>query len=317
MTQARSLGSTLLALALALAALALTAAFLHPAAQPQQRQKTVLRIATTTSVDSTGLLDALKREFELLHPDVEVTWVAVGTGQALQMAMRGDADMVITHDRPSEEQFISQGYGVHAVTFACNDFVILGPPDDPAGVRGARSAAEAFRLIALAGEQGRAVFVSRGDKSGTHLRELRLWSQAGVNATGRPWYWETGQGMAQTLMVTDQLRNAYTLSDGSTYLVFRDKLSLTVLFQGDPQLVNTYRAILVNSTRFPWVHHDAAYKFVKFLVSPRGQALIGSYTKGGAKLFNPCFGNTSRLGVADPYEEEQVAWWMEQLQRDP
>jgi len=316
MKQAGAKRLTLVAFLLVALALA-GAAYFYFTNQPQAKQKTVLRIATTTSVDATGLLDALKKEFESTYPDINVTWVAVGTGQALQIAMRGDADMVITHDRPSEEQFIKQGYGVHGISFAYNDFVILGPPNDPAGIKDAKSAAEAFRLIALAGEQGRAVFVSRGDKSGTNLRELRLWEQAGVNATGRPWYKETGQGMAQTLMVTDQLRNAYTLSDRSTYLAFKDKLSLAVLFQGDPALLNIYRATLVNSTRFPWVHYDAAYKFVKFLISPRGQALIGSYTKGGAKLFNTCFGNVSKLGIVDPYEEEQIAWWREQLQKDP
>ncbi len=300
-------------LALALVA----AAVFYTARQSQPKGKTILRIATTTSLDATGLLDALKREFEKTHPDINVTWVAVGTGQALQIAARGDADMTLTHDRPLEDQFIEQGYGLHAISFACNDFVVLGPPGDPAGVRKARSVVEAFKLIAEAGRQGKAVFVSRGDRSGTNLKELRIWAKAGIDPRGQPWYKETGQGMAQTLMVADQLGNAYTLSDRSTYLAFKHRLSLVILFEGDPELLNIYRAMLVNNTRFPWVRYDAAYKFVKFLVSPEGQAIIGNYTKGGVRLFKACFGNVTKLGINDPYEEQQIAWWKEQLRKDP
>ncbi|QOJ79098.1 extracellular solute-binding protein [Infirmifilum lucidum] len=298
-------------------ALIVAASALYVLQQGQPRGKATLRIATTTSLDATGLLDALKREFESMYPDINVTWVAVGTGQAIEIAKRGDADLVLTHDRPLEDQFIIEGYGLHAASFAYNDFAVLGPSDDPAGVRGAKSVVEAFRLIAEAGKQGKAVFVSRGDRSGTHLKELRIWKKAGVDVAGQPWYKETGQGMSQTLMVADQLKNAYTLSDRSTYTAFKDKLSLKVVFEGDPELLNIYRATLVNKTRFPWVNYDAAYKFVKFIVSPKGQALIGNYSKGGAKLFVACFGNLAKLGVNDPYEEQQVAWWREQLQEDP
>jgi len=291
------------------AALLLSAfALLHPAPSGGK----ILRIATTTSLDATGLLDALKSEFERRNPGVNVTWVAVGTGQALEIARRGDADLVLTHDRPLEDEFIRQGYGVHGVSFACNEFVVVGPPEDPAGVSQARDVVEAFRRVAEAGDRGLAVFVSRGDRSGTHLRELRIWDEAGVNPRGRPWYRETGQGMSQTLVVADQLR-AYTLVDAGTFAKFKERVGLRVLFRGDTRLLNVYRAILVNPERFPWVNHQLAFEFVRFLVSPEGQRIIAEYEVGGVKLFQACFGGLSELGVHDPYEEEQVAYWLSQL----
>lgn len=280
-----------------------------PGVQAQQPGKRVtLRIATTTSMDATGLLDAVKKRFEAKYPWINVTWVAVGTGQAIEIAKRGDADLVIVHNRDLENQFIAQGYGVHGITFAYNDFVLLGPPEDPAGVSGAGSAVEAFKKIYEAGVAGKAVFVSRGDKSGTHLRELSIWNQAGLKPQGQAWYKETGQGMSQTLMVADQL-NAYTLSDRSTYLAFKDKIHLVILHQGDPLYLNLYRAIPVNPEKFPHVHYNESLLFVKFLVSPEGQYLIGTYQRGGAKLFNVCFGNLTKLGIYDPYEEEQVKFY--------
>ncbi|MEZ0346347.1 MAG: substrate-binding domain-containing protein [Infirmifilum sp.] len=314
-TGLRSKKTYLIIIAIAIvAALLIMLPLFNPSKPPE---KVTLRIATTTSLDATGLLNAVKQRFEAKYPNINVTWVAVGTGQALEIGKRGDADLVITHDRPLEEQFISQGYGVHGISFAYNDFVVLGPPDDPAGVRGSKSVVEAFTRIAEAGKQGKAVFVSRGDKSGTNLRELRIWDKAKIDPKGQPWYKETGQGMSQTLMVTDQLKSAYTLSDRSTYLAFRNRLSLVIVFEGDPYLINVYRATIINQTRFPWVHYDAAVKFVKFLISPEGQSLISSYQKDGTKLFNVCFGNLTALGINDPYEQQQVAYWKEQLQKDP
>ena len=285
---------------------------------PTPRKQVVLRIATTTSLDATGLLDAIKKRFESKYPWINVTWVAVGTGQAIEIGKRGDADLVIAHNRDLENKFISEGFGVHGITFAYNDFVLLGPPEDPARVKEAKGAIEAFKAIFQAAEQGKAVFVSRGDKSGTHLRELLLWSQAGVKPAGKSWYKETGQGMAQTLMVADQL-GAYTLSDRSTYLAFKDKIHLVILNEGDPLYLNLYRAILVNPKKFPNVHYNESLLFVSFLVSPEGQEIIGTYTKGGAKLFNICFGNLTKLGIYDPYEYDeeagQVRFYRELLSR--
>jgi tungstate transport system substrate-binding protein len=289
-----------------------------PPGGAQAKQRVVLRIATTTSLDATGLLDAVKKSFEAKYPWIEVTWVSVGTGQAIEIGRRGDADMLIVHNRELENQFISEGYGVHGITFAYNDFVLLGPPEDPAGVKGAKGAVEAFKAIFQAAERGKAVFVSRGDKSGTNLRELLLWSQAGVKPAGKPWYKETGQGMAQTLMVADQL-GAYTLCDRSTFLAFKDKIHLAILNEGDPLYLNLYRAIPVNPKRLPNVHYNESLLFVSFLVSPEGQRVIGTYAKNGAKMFNVCFGNLTRLGIYDPYEYDeesgQVKFYRELLAR--
>lgn len=281
-------------------------------ASSQIGEKVILRIATTTSLDATGLLDAIKSRFEQENPNVNVTWVAVGTGQAIAIGKRGDADMVIVHNRQLEDQFIKEGYGVHGVTFAWNDFVILGPKDDPADVNSSKDAVEAFKRIYGAGEAGRAVFVSRGDGSGTNLREIDLWRAAGLNATGKGWYIESGQGMGQTLTMANEKR-AYTLSDRSTFLSMSKVLSIKILFEGDPTLINLYRAILVNPQKFPNVKYDAAEKYVMFLVSGEGQNLIGNYSRGGYRLFNPAFGRLKQLGFNDPYEDEQVKYWAGKL----
>ena len=278
----------------------------QPVKPPTTGTPVVLRIATTTSLDATGLLDAVKKSFQAKYPWINVTWVAVGTGQAVEIGKRGDADLIIVHNRDLENQFIAQGYGVHGITFAYNDFVLLGPPDDPAGIRGATGAVDAFKKIYAAAESGKTVFVSRGDKSGTNLRELEIWSLTGLDPKGKPWYKETGQGMAQTLMVADQL-NAYTLSDRSTFLAFKDKIHLVILNEGDPKYLNLYRAILLNPQKYPHVHYNESLLYVTFLVSPEGQNLIGTYTKGGAKLFNVCFGNLTNLGVYDPYEYDAIS----------
>lgn len=279
---------------------------------PRTAGRITLRIATTTSIDASGLLDALKREFESRHPEIEVVWVAVGTGQALEMARRGDVDLVITHDRELEDKFISEGYGILGVTFACNEFYIVGPPEDQAGVSSAGSAAEAFSRIYSAGEAGRTRFVSRGDKSGTHLKELSLWARAGLDPEGKPWYIETGQGMAQTLLIAGQLR-AYTLCDSSTYAALAGRTDLRVLYRGDPLLKNFYRVILVSPEKFPWVSYGAAHEFVKFMVSSEGQRVIGEHRRGEAKLFEACFGRPEVLEVGGPYEREQTEYWMRQL----
>lgn len=270
--------------------------------------RSLLKIATTTSLDASGLLDFLKAEFESEHPGIEVVWIAAGTGQAIEIAKRGDVDLVITHDRELEDEFISEGYGVHGVTFACNEYYIVGPREDPAGVSSAASSVDAFTRIFYSGESGKAFFVSRGDRSGTHMRELSLWYRAGLNPAGKAWYRETGQGMAQTLLVADQL-GAYTLCDSATFLSFRGRVSLEVLFKGDPELKNFYRVILVNPEKFPWVNYEAAREFVKFIVSQKGQRMISEYRKGGVQLFEGCFGARSVLEAGGVYEQEQVNYW--------
>jgi len=276
----------------------------------------ILRIATTTSLNDTGLLDAIKAQFEAENPYINVTWVAVGTGQAIEIGRRGDVDLVLVHSRSLEAQFINGSYGVHGITWAYNDYIIAGPQGDPANTSSAVNAIEAFNEIYDAGSLGRALFISRGDGSGTNTKEIDLWKKAGVNATGKDWYLESGQGMATTLRMANQ-EQAYTLSDRATYLAVRDEdgFTLTICFEGDGRnLLNTYRAILVNPEVFEGLHYSEAEKYVLFLVSSEGQQLIDDYTKNGQKLFSSAFGKLSQLGIDDPYEENEVAYWTGRLQ---
>ncbi|MBO3803502.1 MAG: substrate-binding domain-containing protein [Candidatus Brockarchaeota archaeon] len=296
--------------ALVLAAALLLNALVKPA------EVTRLRIATTTSLDDTGILDALKARFEVENPNIDVTWVAVGTGQAIEVAKRGDVDLVIVHDRAAEDLFIDQGYGVHGVTVAWNDFVIVGPPDDPAGVAKAKDAVEAFESIFQKGSLGMALFASRGDRSGTNLRELEIWGKANLSATGEGWYVETGQGMVSTLRLANE-KGAYALADRATYLTVCEEsgFELEILFEGDASnLLNLYRAIIVDPGKFGRLNYEEAEKFVLFLVSKEGQELIGDYSKKGRKLFNPAFGVLKQLGIDDPYEEEEVGYWRSKLE---
>jgi len=282
----------------------------------RQQEVVVLRIATTTSLNDTGLLDAIKARFEAENPYINVTWVAVGTGQAIEIGKRGDVDLVLVHSRAIEDQFINGSYGVHGITWAWNDYIIVGPRGDPANTSSAVNAIEAFNEIYDAGSLGRTLFISRGDGSGTNNKEGDLWKKAGVNATGKGWYLESGQGMAATLRMANQ-EQAYSLSDRATFLAVRDEsgFTLTICFEGDGKnLLNTYRAILVNPDMFEGLHYSEAEKYVLFLVSSEGQQLIDDYTKNGQKLFSPAFGKLSQLGIDDPYEGNEVGYWTGRLQ---
>lgn len=239
-----------------------------------------IRMSTTTSTENSGLL-------AVLLPPFEETWgckvdvIAVGTGKALRLGANGDVDVVLVHARPAEDRFVAEGHGVNRRDVMHNDFVVLGPPEDPAGVRGAGSAAEAFRRIATA----EAHFVSRGDDSGTHKKELGLWAAAGLKPKGS-WYKEAGQGMGPVLLMAHEL-GAYTLSDRGTYLAFRNKLDLAVLFEGDPALANPYGVIAVNPVRHPHVNYEGAMLLIGYLTGPRGQRIIKGFRKGGEPLFLP------------------------------
>ncbi len=273
-------------------------------------QKTTLRIATTTSLDASGLLDMIKIEFEKSNPNIDVIWVAVGTGQAIEIGKRGDVDLILVHNRQLENRFISEGYGVHGITFAWNDFILVGPKEDPAKVNSSKDIIDAFKKIYDAGEDGRILFVSRGDTSGTHLKELEIWRLTGLNVDKKRWYIEIGQGMEQALIVANE-KKAYILCDRSTFLQIKNSvdISLEILFEGGLQLLNLYRAIIVNPDRHSNVNYEYAQKFVQFLISPRGQDIIGNYTRNGQKLFNPAFGRLGELGIIDKYEEEEVSYW--------
>jgi len=237
-------------------------------------------LATTTSVDATGLLDVLADAFKA-DTGITLKWIAVGTGAALKQARDGNADVVIVHARKLEEEFLRDGFGVNRRVIARNHFLIVGPSDDPARVAGAASAAEALRRIKAAGSP----FVSRGDRSGTHARELDLWALAG----GPPGssYLETGQGMAETLRVAAE-RRAYTLTDTATYYGLRALEGLRPVYGNGPELENIYAAIAVDPARVPAARYPEAMAFIAFLTSPRGQRLIGEFKgQAGRPLFEP------------------------------
>jgi tungstate transport system substrate-binding protein len=239
-----------------------------------------LMLATTTSVDATGLLDVLAEAFAK-DTGIALKWIAVGTGAALKQARDGNADVVIVHARKLEDDFLREGFGVNRRVVARNFFMVVGPDDDPARVSGSPTAAEALRRIRTSG----APFVSRGDKSGTHTRELDLWALAG----GRPekGYLETGQGMAETLRVAAE-RRGYTLTDTATFFGIRGLARLKPVYENAPELENIYAVIAVNPARVPSARHGEAMAFVAFLASPRGQALIGDFKgRSGKPLFEP------------------------------
>lgn len=254
-------------------------------AQPQQEQQhqRSITVASTTSTEQSGLFGHILPLFTR-DTGVSVRVVALGTGQALDVGRRGDADVVFVHDRPAEERFVREGFGGPRRHVMYNDFVVVGPAADPAGVRGGKDAGEALRRIAAAG----APFVSRGDRSGTHAAELRLWEAAGVDpAAGRGrWYREVGQGMGPALN-TAAAMDAYVLTDRGTWLAFRNRQDLGALVEGDPRLFNQYGVMAVNAERHPHVKAADARRFVEWLVSPAGQEAIAAYKINGEQLFFP------------------------------
>ncbi len=250
------------------------------AAGPSGAATCRLRLATTTSTDNSGLLDVLLPPFERAT-GCKVDVIAVGTGKALRLGRNGDVDVVMVHAPRAEKAFVAEGYGVDRTRIMHNDFVIVGPAQDPAGVRGAGSAADALKRIADA----RAVFISRGDDSGTHKKEKALWKAAGLAPRGT-WYREAGQGMGAVLRMADELR-AYTLADRGTYLAMKDKLDLVILYAGDPALMNPYHVIAVNPERHPHVNYALARRFIAYLTGREAQGIIAGYRVGGEQLFVP------------------------------
>jgi tungstate transport system substrate-binding protein len=245
----------------------------------QRGSQGVLRLATTTSVRDSGLLNELLPHFEREN-NCRVDVIAVGTGAALKLGEAGDADVVLVHARDAEDAFLAAGHGTRREEFMVNHFVLLGPPDDPAGVRGS-DPAEALRKIARADQR----FVSRGDDSGTHKREQALWQAAG----GRPeWqgYVESGQGMGATLVMADE-KHAYTLADQGTYLKFKKKIDLVSLLPPSPRLRNPYSVIAVNPQRHKGVNARLAGAFIEFLIAPATQRRIAEYKVAGQQLFRP------------------------------
>jgi tungstate transport system substrate-binding protein len=253
-------------------------------------------VACTSSMESSGLFDEILPLFEAKH-DIRVRAVCSGTGQALRMARRGDADVVFVHDRSSEEAFVREGHGIERHPVMYNDFVLVGSGADPAEVRGGRVAAEAFRSIAAR----KSAFVSRGDDSGTHKAELRIWEAAGVDpqpASGT-WYRETGSGQGATLNTASAM-GAYTLVDRGTWLAFKNRGELEVLVEGDERLRNPYAAIVVDPARHPHVDAAASQVFVGWLLSEEGQAAIGSLRAHGRRLFTPDARPRARQAPREP-----------------
>ncbi len=239
-----------------------------------------LRMATTTSTENSGLLAVLHPPFEQSN-GVRVDVIAVGTGKALRLAENADVDVVFVHAPAAEKEFVDAGHGVERTAVMHNDFVVLGPADDPAAARAAGTAADALRRIAARG----ATFVSRGDDSGTHKKELALWKAAGLSPEGK-WYLSVGQGMGAVLTIASD-KNAYTFSDRGTYLAYRDKMDLVVVSEGDPALFNPYHVIAVNPARHPHVKYALAKKYIEYLTSTEGQKIIADYRVLGEPLFHP------------------------------
>jgi len=260
--------------------LTLTLLFLLNPAQAADRERELIRMATTTSTENSGLLKALLPAFEQ-ESGQKVHVIAVGTGKALRMGRDGDVDLVLVHAPAAEAQFVQAGHGVerHAVMY--NDFVIVGPVDDPAGISRGSDASGSLRKIA----RHQALFISRGDGSGTHMKELDLWRKAGITARG-DWYLEAGQGMGKVLQMSGEL-DAYTLTDRGTWLAFQSKLPLGIVVEGDPRLYNPYSIIAVNPRRHPDINYPGAAALVRWITSHQGQQIIGSYTIAGQRLFAP------------------------------
>ena len=242
-----------------------------------------ITVASTTSTEQSGLFKHLLPQFEK-KTGIEVRVVALGTGQALDLARRGDADVVFVHAKAAEEKFIAEGHGVKRQPVMYNDFVLVGPKSDPAKVAGGKDIVAALRKV----EAAKAPFVSRGDRSGTHMAELRLWKAAAIEvgkASGS-WYRETGQGMGPALNTSSSM-NAYVLSDRATWLAFKNRGDLAILVEGDKRLFNQYGVILVNPAKHSSVKKADGQAFIDWLVSAEGQKAIAAYKLGGEQLFFP------------------------------
>jgi len=257
------------------------ALLLFPASRAGGDEKRALRLATTTSTENSGLLKSILPGFEKRF-GIEVHVIAVGTGRALKLGANGDVDLVMVHAPAAELAFVEAGHGVNRRPFMKNDFVIAGPADDPAGLKGKKTIAGALARLT---RDPKAVFISRGDDSGTHKKELSLWKAAGLGMPSAR-YLEIGQGMEAALRMADEKR-AYTLADRGTYLALKDSLDLIVVFEKDQSLDNPYAVIAVNPARYPDASYIEAMILIAWLTSPEGQKLIGEFKVHGEVLFYP------------------------------
>jgi len=239
-----------------------------------------LKLATTTSTENSGLLGVLLPPFEEKF-GIKVDVIAIGTGQAIKLGENGDVDMILVHARAAEDKFIEEGYGVNRRDVMFNDFIILGPSNDPAEIRSGSNVTLALKRIS----DRKAYFISRGDDSGTHKKEKILWHNAKTSPEGE-WYMEIGQGMGATLQVANE-RQAYVLCDRGTFLAYKDKIELIILSEGDPLLFNPYGIMAVNPARYPHVKYIEAMQLIAWVTSVEGQKIIGEYKKEGEILFHP------------------------------
>jgi tungstate transport system substrate-binding protein len=244
-------------------------------------QEKSMILSSTTSTEQSGLFGFILPIFKM-KTGIEVKVVAVGTGQALDIGRRGDADVVFVHDKPAEEKFVADGFATKRIEVMYNDFVLIGPKSDPAKIAGGKDIKVAFQKMASA----QVPFVSRGDKSGTHAAELRYWKDAGVTVGPSAWYKETGSGMGPALNTASAM-NGYILADRATWLSFKNRGDLAILVQGDPKLFNQYGVMLVNPAKFPHVKKAEGQAFVDWITSKNGQDVIASYQIGGDQLFFP------------------------------
>ena len=245
-------------------------------------QEKSIVVSSTTSTEQSGLFNYMLPIFKM-KTGIEVKVVAVGTGQALDIGHRGDADVVFVHDKPAEEKFVEEGFSTKRYEVMYNDFVLIGPKSDPAKIAGGKDIQVALQKIATA----QAPFVSRADKSGTHAAELRYWKGAGITpSSNQSWYKETGSGMGPALNTASAM-NGYILADRATWLSFKNRGDLVILVQGDPKLFNQYGVMLVNPAKFPHVKKAQGQEFIDWLISKNGQDVIASYKIDGEQLFFP------------------------------
>lgn len=239
-----------------------------------------LRMSTTTSTENSGLLQVLNPVFTKRY-NVNLDVIAVGTGKALRLAENGDVDVVFVHAPAAELKFVKDGYGTDRQAVMHNDFVLIGPKSNPAAIEIIQSITSALQQLARI----QVPFISRGDDSGTHKKELALWRQAKIT-TAKPWYLDVGQGMGAVINIADE-KQAYTLTDRGTYLAFKDKIDLIIVNEGDKALFNPYHIIAVNPAKHKHVNYELAKKYISFITSAEGQVLIGAYKKHGEQLFYP------------------------------
>jgi tungstate transport system substrate-binding protein len=250
---------------------------------PVQAQQKNIILSTTTSTQDSGLLDVLIPIFEK-KTGYFVKTIAVGSGQAMAMGQKGEADVLLVHSPAAEKKFVAEGYGINRRLVMHNDYIVVGPAEDPAKIKGMKATTEVFKKIASAGS----LFLSRSDKSGTHSKEMAIWKAAGINPEGQKWYQQTGLGMGQTLNVTSE-KKGYTLADRGTYLALKKNLSLDILAEGDAILLNVYHVIEVNPAKWPKVNAAGARAFADFMVARETQEIIKTFgvDKFGSPLFFP------------------------------